>query len=720
MNLAEREGLYIVLISVHGLIRGHDLELGRDADTGGQTTYVVELARALAKHPEVAHVDLLTRRVVDPKVSRDYAEPIEPIAPDGNIVRLACGPRRYLRKEVLWPYLDSMADQALKHVRAMGRVPDIIHSHYADAGYVGARLAGLLGVPLIHTGHSLGREKRRRLLDRKVKPQQIEKHYSINERIDAEEMAMDVANLVIASTRQEVEEQYSLYENYHPRRMQVIPPGTELTRFHPPKGLLDNSRVKNVVGRFLNDPRKPIILALSRADERKNIQTLLRAYGENESIRDLANLLVVAGNRDDINAMDRGPRKVLTDLLLLIDRYDLYGHVAYPKHHHAGDVPDFYRLAAKSRGVFVNPALTEPFGLTLIEAAATGLPIVATEDGGPRDIIAHCKNGLLVDPLDADRMGEALLKALTDRKQWSRWSSSGIKGAHKYYSWQSHVEKYLKEVRKVLGKHHKARPVRPQTSRLPTVERLVVCDVDHTLLGDRAGLRALLGALEKAGDRVGFGIASGRHLESTLAVLDEWGIPLPDLIITSVGSEVYYGNRMVEDRGWQKHIDYRWDPERLRQAMQDVPGIRSQAEDNQREHKISFFIDPDTAPPVRKIVRYLRNLDLHANVIYSHEAFLDLLPIRASKGQALRYVGAKWGIPPERMVVAGDSGNDIEMLRGDVLGVVVGNYSRELERMRGEPGIYFAEGHYAAGILEGLHHYSFLETDRKPAVLEGS
>ncbi len=63
-------------------------------------------------------------------------------------------------------------------------------------------------------------------------------------------------------------------------------------------------------------------------------------------------------------------------------------------------MPELYRLAAASKGVFINPALTEPFGLTLLEAGATGLPIVATNDGGPRDIIANCRNGLLIDPLD--------------------------------------------------------------------------------------------------------------------------------------------------------------------------------------------------------------------------------------------------------------------------------------------------------------------------------
>ncbi|MEJ2382625.1 MAG: glycosyltransferase, partial [Gammaproteobacteria bacterium] len=127
----EGKKLYLVLVSVHGLIRGHNLELGRDADTGGQTKYVVELARALAAHPDVDRVDLLTRQVIDSKVDPDYAEPMEEIAPGANIVRIACGPRRYLRKEVLWPHLYGFIDNALQYFSRIGRTPDLIHSHYA-------------------------------------------------------------------------------------------------------------------------------------------------------------------------------------------------------------------------------------------------------------------------------------------------------------------------------------------------------------------------------------------------------------------------------------------------------------------------------------------------------------------------------------------------------------------------------------------------------------
>ena len=67
----------------------------------------------------------------------------------------------------------------------------------------------------------------------------------------------------------------------------------------------------------------------------------------------------------------------------------------------------------------------------------------------------------------------------------------------------------------------------------------------------------------------------------------------------------------------------------------------------------------------------------------------------------------KWGLSLDRILVVGDSGNDEEMLLGDTLGVVVGNHSPELDKLKGKPRIYFAEGKYAKGIIEGLEHYNF-------------
>jgi sucrose-phosphate synthase len=97
------------------------------------------------------------------------------------------------------------------------------------------------------------------------------------------------------------------------------------------------------------------------------------------------------------------------------------------------------------------------------------------------------------------------------------------------------------------------------------------------------------------------------------------------------------------------------------------------------------------------------------NLIYSQDRYVDILPYRASKGKAIRYLSYKWEIPLKNFLVCGDSGNDEEMLRGEPRGVVVGNYSPELKKLKGIRGIYFAKQKYSAGILEGIKRYQFIE-----------
>src|SRR6056297_2982096 len=190
MQETREDGLYIVLLSIHGLIRGYDMELGRDPDTGGQIKYVVELARALSRHPDVGRVELMTRQIVDKRVDDSYANPCEQIAEKAFIIRLPAGVRRYLHKERLWPYLDVFEDYAMQHFRELRRLPDIIHGHYADAGASGAHIAQVLGVPFIFTGHSLGRVKKERLTEKGLSWEKIEKDYNISTRIEAEEKAL--------------------------------------------------------------------------------------------------------------------------------------------------------------------------------------------------------------------------------------------------------------------------------------------------------------------------------------------------------------------------------------------------------------------------------------------------------------------------------------------------------------------------------------------------
>jgi len=706
----QEEGLYILLISVHGLIRGHSLELGRDADTGGQTKYVLELARALSQRPEIAQVDLLTRLVDDAEVDKDYARSIEELGDGARIVRIGAGPSEYIPKEELWDHLDSFADNTLSQLKSSNRLPDLIHSHYADAGYIGCLISHQLGIPLIHTGHSLGRVKRRRLLAAGLDADVIEQRYNMSRRIEAEEQTLATAERVITSTSQEIEEQYGLYDHYQPELMRVIPPGTNLQQFHPPQGDEWQTDIAEEIRRFLGEPEKPIILALSRPDARKNIASLVMAYGESTELQAAANLVIIAGNRDDITDLDEGAQEVLTDLLLLIDRYDLYGKIAYPKHHTSKDVAFIYRLTAASGGVFVNPALTEPFGLTLIEAAASGLPIVATEDGGPRDILSNCKNGLLIDPLDTDQIANSLLSVLSDWEGWQTRSGNGLQGVREHYSWEAHAGSYLDVARSIIEKTEIL--VRPPSTRRPMLyhDRAIFTDLDQNLLGDSESLAKLVNKLRDNRKCATFGIATGRRLDSTLRVLKQYNIPEPDVLITSGGTKIHYQPDLTEDTSWKRHIDYHWTPNAVRRALEDLPGLELQKKEEQSQFKISYYIDPGVAPTLEEINTILHQQDQSVNAILSFGQFLDILPIRASKGLALRYFASRWSIPLEHVLAAGGSGADEDMMRGNTLAVVVGNrHDEELSQLIDIDRIYYAKAQYASGILEAMEHYSFFD-----------
>ncbi|MCK4704351.1 MAG: glycosyltransferase, partial [Gammaproteobacteria bacterium] len=577
---------YLILISIHGLIRSHDLELGRDADTGGQIKYVVDLAKALAERDDVEQVDLITRRVVDANVSDDYAIPAEALSDKARIIRIDAGPEEYISKEQLWDHLDSFMDNLTNWLNEQTRMPDLVHSHYADAGYVGVRLANLLGVPLIHTGHSLGRDKRKRLLAMGLSHDEIEHTYNMVRRTDAEEEILANADLVIASTHNEIEVQYGLYNYYDPGHMSVIPPGTDLTLFHPSTGN-EVTPFTAQLPRFLNEPDKPLILALSRPDERKNILTLIKVFGESQALQESANLLIVAGNRDDIRDMEVGAQSVFTNILLLIDSYDLYGKVAVPKTHSADEVPAIYRLVALSQGIFINPALTEPFGLTLLEAAASGLPIVATENGGPVDIIENCKNGELIDPLDKSAITEALLKLLQNKKRWLQAAKNGIEGVRKHYSWHAHVKTYMEKVDD-LSTQYQPIPRKKLALAARYRDRAIFTDLDKNLVGDSRALKHFVDLIKENRKCVIFGIATGRRIDSALALMKSHNIPIPDVLISSLGTRIHYGQNLTEDSYWADHIDHDWSSQRIQRILTHLPGLEKQSKSEQTPFKASY------------------------------------------------------------------------------------------------------------------------------------
>lgn len=719
--------LYIQMFSIHGLVRSHDMELGRDADTGGQIKYVIELCTYLSKHEQVDRVDLFTRWISDKTVSEDYSRSVEEVNEKFRIQRIRCGGAKYIRKELLWPHLDEYIDKTVKLIKREFRLPDIVHGHYPDGGYVAMELARIFGVPLVYTGHSLGRVKKEKLLQDGMSEEEMIRKYKIDRRIYAEEDVLRYADLVITSTRQEIDAQYGLYRNKGLPDYQVIPPGLDIEKFYPyyhdflPARVKDeqdtyaHASVVSELSRFFMYPDRPLILSLCRPDQKKNIAGLVKAYGEDRELQAMANLAVFAGIRKDITQMEDNERNVLTEMLLLMDKYDLYGKMAIPKKHDfEHEVPCMYRIVAGKKGVFVNPALTEPFGLTLLEASATGVPIVATNDGGPRDIMENCQSGLLIDPMDTTAMASAIKQIISSSETWDRFSKNGILNVRKHYTWRQHANHYVMALQALKGAEtardvQRTEPPNTIGQRLARLNYFLITDIDNTLIGaTNEGLPVLTALLTENRATMGFGVATGRTVDSAVSFLLQHGVPQPDVLITSVGTEIYFGKQLHYGKGWDTHISSGWDRDKIVRLLEEFDFLEYQEAASQRKFKVSYNMDPgkDRLAVIHDTL--LRN-KCRYYLIYSHDRYLDILPYRASKGKAIRYLSYQWEIPMTNILVCGDSGNDEEMLRGEPPAVVVGNYSPELEKLRGAKRIYFAAEKCAGGILEAIAHYKFID-----------
>jgi sucrose-phosphate synthase len=475
-------------------------------------------------------------------------------------------------------------------------------------------------------------------------------------------------------------------------------------------------RMTKELQRFFFRTDKPLILSVGRPERGKNIKMLIECYGQDKDLQAMANLAVFAGIRKDIEDMNPSEKEVLTEMLLLMDRYDLYGKMAAPKEHSSEtDIPELYRLAASGRGIFVSPAHVENFGLTLLESAAAGLPFVGTQKGGPVDIVENIESGLLVDlesgPAD---LTATMKRLLSDERLWQRLSENGINGVRRFYTWQSHCDTYVDSLRALAPARSGAVPDDDHhavATRFARMERLLVMDIDDTLLGDPEGLRRFKESIRTVRPRLGIGVATGRSHDAARAALSECGLDGLDVIIASVGSEIYYGPDSTPDRGWASHVRYKWHPQRVRAALDRLPFLRLQEQSAQRDCKISYVLDVSQVNAEEALPRIhtaLSRASASYTLILSHGTMVDILPCRASKGKAIRYLSFKWGIAPKKIITAGNSGNDTDMLLGRVSGIVVGNHEKELEGLRNADWVYFADASHADGIIEGLRHYHVL------------
>lgn len=722
---------YVQLYSPHGLIRYNEPEIGRDKDTGGQVKYVLEMLENLSLHPQIRKVDLFTRRVIDKRVSPAYEKEIEIVNEKARIVRISCGGQTYRQKETLWDYLDEFVDKTIRFIDEEGDFPDAVHGHYADGIYLAEQISEIFGIPFLATGHSLGRNKKNILLQEGLTPEKIDEKFNMHRRIEVEENALRKADAFVESTQYIIESQYDLYNNVKQARFEVIPPGINSEIYYPfyrmdmPgfKMSIEQEqafyRVNADIERFLFNPSKPLILSIGRADRRKNFETIIQAYGQDKELRAMANLAIFAGVRKDITQMPTDEQDILTNLLLLLDKYDLYGKMAIPKKNDPKlEVPEIYRIAARKKGVFVNATPGENFGLTIVEAASCGLPVIASPTGGPKEILEQCDNGLLVDVEYPAAIADALKKIIADEATWDKYSSNGILASSQFYSWSAFAEKYIQLISNLYkergGKASSSVHKTAYGKKLAQSKLFIISDLDGTLIEGKnpQGLKEFTQWITNNNDKVAFGIATGRNKYITQEALEQYHLPSPDILICSAGSEIYYTDQFIPDKGWESHINYQWKRSELQQVLSKFPGIRLQEQEAQWPFKLSYYVDESfDEDALANLYKYFDDHKLRAKILLTENKFLDLLPFRASKGSAVRYLSYKWKRPLEQFITAGNSGNDIDMLTGKTKAIVVANYSEELEDLKKNNSIYFTKHPLASGVLEGIN-FHILPTEK--------
>jgi sucrose-phosphate synthase len=320
----------------------------------------------------------------------------------------------------------------------------------------------------------------------------------------------------------------------------------------------------------------------------------------------------------------------------------------------------------------------------------------------------------LVDPEDPAEIKQAIIEIITDENKWKSFSNNGALNVNKYYSWSSHVDKYLKLVKVALANHNKSDKSYDE-ARFQHMNRLFASDIDGTLIlqeQGNPGLEELHRLLAERSTDLAFALASGRSKSLIMEVVTEFDLPMPDFLVAAVGSEIYYSSHgsFHKDKAWSNYLNWRWGRAAIVNNLRSVGWLELQEEEGQNAHKVSYYYDPakfDLDQLRHMLLKYWSNL----SVIPSHDRFLDILPKRASKEKALSYICKKWAIPRSKVITAGDSGNDLDMLTSGTKGIVVGNKAKDLDHLKPQKNLYLAHGFAAEGIIEGFKHFGWLKKD---------
>ena len=484
----------LLILSPHGYF-GQDNVLGLP-DTGGQVVYILDQVRALEREMYqrlarqgvlVTPKILIVSRLIPDAGDTTCNQRMEKVSgcentwilrvpfhkPDGAIVR------QWISRFEIWPYLESFAQMVERETLAeFGGKPDLIIGNYSDGNLVASLLSQRLGVTQCNIAHALEKTK---YLHSDLYWRENESQYHFSCQYTADLIAMNTADFIIASTYQEIagtDETVGQYGSYRSFTMpglyrvvngidlfdpkfNIVSPGADADIYFPYtdherrlSGLLPEIE-EMINGEASHQARgnyavkdKPLIFTMARLDRVKNLTGLVEWYGASERLRQCANLFVIGGYIDPALSSDREEQEQIARMHQLMDTYKLDNEMRWLgmrlDKNLAGEL---YRHVADQRGIFVQPALFEAFGLTIIEAMASGLPVFATRHGGPMEIVQHNRSGFHIDPNygapATEVMADFLERCAEDPGEWTRLSQGAMARVEERYTWKQYAERMM-------------------------------------------------------------------------------------------------------------------------------------------------------------------------------------------------------------------------------------------------------------------------------------
>lgn len=244
---------------------------------------------------------------------------------------------------------------------------------------------------------------------------------------------------------------------------------------------------------------------------------------------------------------------------------------------------------------------------------------------------------------------------------------------------------------------------------------LLATDLDGTLVGDAAALSRLNTEIERLGDRLVLVYVTGRSYVSVQRLMAAQDLLVPRYIIAGVGTSIHQGPTWETDAHWVRRLSQSWSAERVRAIASFFPTLMPQPPECQGPFKASYYLPEQHAERTLSALQdTFRIQRVSARLVYSSGRDLDILPARAGKGNALRYLATRLGISLSMTMACGDSGNDRDMLSLGGPAAVMANAQPEL--LAPLPmGAYHCQEGYAAGILEAMGHYGWLSApERRP------